>query len=146
VLAQWAQQTDLLAQELTQRSNRALNGALDLTERLALHLAARHPARWVAQRQQSLDALGSRLRSALAFRLAGAAERLDRATSLVNSLGPQRVLDRGFTYTTGPDGHPLGDLARLRVGDRLTTRTATGQVASTVATVPMRPSPPDSPR
>ena len=132
LLAQWSQQTDLLAQELIQRSHEALRISLERTDRLALQLTAQHPAQRMDQRRQALAALAARLRSAVGFRLSAAEERLGRAGSMVNSLGPQKVLDRGFSYTTGPDGHALTSLAEIRPGDMLTTRTSGGQVRSTV--------------
>jgi len=42
------------------------------------------------------------------------------------------VLDRGYSYTLGPDGRVLRQPSQVHAGDRLTTRLAGGEVQSRV--------------
>ena len=58
--------------------------------------------------------------------------RRDSAGALLRSLGPQAVLDRGFTVTLAPNGKPLRSTRQVKTGDRLRTRLADGEVASVV--------------
>jgi len=121
-------------------------------ERLAGRLARRRPEAVYAMRrarlQQARDALASALKQRLArsrtaasrLRLdRAAADRIDRArTRLVQAqrelaiVGPTAVLRRGYSITLGAHGSVVRASGDVAPGDRLTTRLASGSIASVV--------------
>lgn len=128
-------------------------------QRRRVDVAARHPLfrrpeQLVAERRRELDNLSQRLRRAasqltpqqrqrlqrlqtvmpqtIKRRLTAARESLDAFERELEALSPQRVLDRGFSYTLGPDGKVLRHPDQVQPGDKLTTRLSQGQVKSHV--------------
>lgn len=99
-------------------------------EALARRLADR--AAPVEAERGRLQAQQLRLRNALRRRLDAAGARIDRAEAALTLLDPSKVLERGFTYTTGPDGALVRAADDVKAGDRLTTHLADGTVQSTV--------------
>lgn len=100
--------------------------------RLATRIQQRHPRHAVDLAHARLKSTGIRLSRALTNaqeHRAGLVQRLER---LLNAVGPQQVLDRGYTITTLKKG---GELVRsamqIKAGDRLVTRFADGQIQST---------------
>jgi exodeoxyribonuclease VII large subunit len=118
------------------RLDQARNQRLELLERTLRHargvLAAARPDLVVGHAARRLQSARERLAAAAGHRLARRDDRCRALGGLLASLGPQAVLDRGFSYTLGPDGRPLRDPSGLRAGDRLVTRLAAGEVASSV--------------
>lgn len=51
------------------------------------------------------------------------------------ALSPVRTLERGYAVVTGPDGGVVRDAARLRVGDSVSVRLASGRLGATVTAV-----------
>jgi exodeoxyribonuclease VII large subunit len=49
---------------------------------------------------------------------------------LLETLGPDAVLARGFSLTTDADGRTITDAEKVRAGDKLVTRLAKGSVTS----------------
>ena len=132
LLAQWTQQVDGLGEELRRAADEHLRQAETRIERLGHRVAALRPAQVLARRQETLAWLRSRLETGARRQLLAARDRCARASVLTRSLGPESVLKRGFTYTTGPDGRPIARAADVQKGDRLTTRTGDGSVISVV--------------
>jgi len=133
LLAQGAQQTDALAEELRRAAGAGMRDQRDRLNRLGHRLAAQRPAQVLAQRAQVLTHLQTRLAAARERQLTAARERVQRAADLLRSLGPQAVLARGYTMTLAPNGQALTRATQVRPGDRLTTRLADGTIESIVA-------------
>lgn len=57
---------------------------------------------------------------------------LDSRTALLDALSPAATLARGYSITTGPDGHALRSAASLHPGDIVTTTLANGKLTSTI--------------
>ena len=97
------------------------------------HLRARHELQSALQEvQQRLDELSLRLGHGLARRREGLAQHMARLAAQMRALGPQAVLDRGYSITQRTDGSVLRSAADVRVGERVTTRLAAGSVESEV--------------
>ena len=67
------------------------------------------------------------------------ANRLERHRTLVEhaarrlgSVGPEQVLDRGYSLTLDAEGRPIRDASRLDAGATVTTRLARGEFDATV--------------
>lgn len=98
------------------------------------HPLFRNPQRLIDRSAQQLDETVRRLGSAMPRRLAVDSARLDALTRQLGAVNPNNVLDRGYSYTLGPDGKVLRLAADTKAGDRLTTVLADGRIASVVQT------------
>jgi exodeoxyribonuclease VII large subunit len=118
-----------LSAAMTQRLNR---GQWRLRE-LGLKLDRCHPRTVMARQRQGIDALSHRLNRAWGSahdRRTALLHRLDR---LLNAIGPQQVLARGYSITLmKKDQSLVRSPSQLKPGDRLLTRFAKGEVQSTV--------------
>jgi exodeoxyribonuclease VII large subunit len=131
--------------------SRVRNSASRL-ERLAGKLETYRPAAMQARRASALHSAEVRLHAAVRARLSGveigamsvrlerawevgvdaAGARLEALARQLTSVGPQSVLQRGFSYTKREDGGLVKSVADVRPGERLVTRVADGEVRSTV--------------
>lgn len=93
------------------RLNRAIHARLDATDPVPAQLL---------------------LAGAIAARIARASERLDACTRHLTAVGPQAVLERGYSVTTRADGSIVRSAADVKPGDPVHTRVADGSFRSTV--------------
>ncbi|MCC6424577.1 MAG: exodeoxyribonuclease VII large subunit [Phycisphaerales bacterium] len=118
-----------LSAAMTQRLNQ---GRWRLRE-LGLKLDRCRPQSIIVRQRQNIDALSHRMTRAWGSahdRRTALLHRLDR---LLNAVGPQQVLSRGYTITmTKKDRALVRSTTQLKPGDRLLTRFADGQIESTV--------------
>lgn len=99
---------------------------------LAARLNLGRFARDVERHAKDLDQLQIRLARA-AVRAAGDARRLWEGLGLrLESVSPQRVLERGYAMVTGPDSVPLTSVAQAAAGTEVNIRFADGSVAARV--------------
>jgi exodeoxyribonuclease VII large subunit len=135
--------------------------------RLEARLERRRPAAVHAATMARVESLASRLGHAMRARLdrrtlESREDRLTRAGGLairetrsrlesahrqLLAVGPQGVLERGFSCTMTEDGRALRSASEARAGERLRTRLAKGEVRSIVegggtSTPPLPPSTP----
>lgn len=96
-------------------------------------LAAARPEVVLAHAARRLGETRARLALLTTHCLQRHGDRCQALGAVLRSLGPQAVLERGFSLTFGADGRPLRSVAAVRPGDRLTTRLADGEVVSTAA-------------
>jgi exodeoxyribonuclease VII large subunit len=74
----------------------------------------------------------TRLPRVLEQRLSQADQQLKAMTRTLNAVGPKRVLQRGYTYTTDADGKLIRSAKQIKDGDQLTTVMVDGKVQSVV--------------
>lgn len=107
----------------------------DLDERLAnrqLTLERWRPSEVLAEVGHRLDMLQHRIGNLSAQRLTRDAEKLESIEKLIHSLGPDSVLQRGFSLTLDADGQAITDAAKLQSSDRVRTKLARGEFMSVV--------------
>lgn len=90
------------------------------------------PSEVLAEAGHRLDMLQHRIGNLSTQRIARAAEKLEGIEKLIHSLGPDSVLQRGFSLTLDADGRAITDAAKLQSGDRVRTKLARGEFASVV--------------
>lgn len=111
-----------LERELERRMQR-----LDLASRRLVHPAAR-----LAQQSEALHRAAARWQRAVAARTAALAQRVTGAERGLRHLGPQGVLERGYSIVTTGTGAIVQDVAQLTVGDALELRFARGNAGAKV--------------
>ena len=57
---------------------------------------------------------------------------LENLGSLMESLSPEAILKRGFSFTTDENGQLVKTVDQVQSGDRLITRVAGGRISSRV--------------
>jgi len=126
----------LLAQVATQltRWRRGFERAL---ERRMQHvdLASRrlvHPAARLAQQRETLEHVAARWQRAAAARIAALGQRVIGIEQGLKHLGPQAVLDRGYSIVTTAAGAIVQDAAQLSVGDAVALSFARGGAGAKV--------------
>jgi len=134
-------------QRLSLMLRRRLELAQHRLDAASRHTLFRNPQRLVDQAAQKLDETTRRLRTAMPRRLTVESTRLDALARQLGAVSPTSVLERGYSYTLGPDGKLLRHAGDARAGDRITTVLADGRVGSIVEgtapdpTLPSRPKP-----
>jgi exodeoxyribonuclease VII large subunit len=125
----------------------------DLRHQLSAHhhdLARIEPIGQLRLAQHRLSTLAERLSGVTHDRLARAGDRLDALQRQLGAIGPQQVLQRGYTYTTTPDGQVIRSAADVQPAQAMVTHFADGEVHSTVdgptraAPPPEVPQPPEA--
>lgn len=129
---------------LFRRPHRLIDAARQNLSHHARRLLAALPRRLYTPTRQ-LDSLQRELPAALLRRLQSAKLTLDAHARHLQSVSPQGVLKRGYSYTLGPDGRVLRRAADVSSGDLLTTVLAEGQLRSRVEPSPTSPATPAKP-
>ncbi|MGE5453466.1 MAG: exodeoxyribonuclease VII large subunit [Acidobacteriota bacterium] len=146
---------EAIEQTLSYRMCRRLDGAAQTLDQLSSRLRA--PAAVLHTHHRSLLTLNHRLNEAgraqcrgerlalpgLAQRLArGLAQHLQRERAVTNglearlqSVNPQRVLERGYAWLTGPDSRPVVSVGQVNIGQSIQAVLADGQLDLDVAAV-----------
>jgi exodeoxyribonuclease VII large subunit len=123
--------------QLTHRLGGALRRRSEAS-RAALAAAARHPVftqpdRALVLARQRLAERALRLARAGRGRVLRCGEQLAALGRHLQSVGPTRVLQRGYSYTLGPAGKLVRTTGDVAAGDELTTHLSDGAIRSVVA-------------
>ena len=128
-------EVDRRAASLVQAARALVARHADRMAGARLSLESRHPRAQVSRRMVQVNAFVQALSRAHASRTAAAAARIGALASQLESVGPARVLARGYSITVGPDGMPVRDSSALAPGDALRSIFARGSVRSAVEAV-----------
>lgn len=99
---------------------------------LKLRHGAQHPSHMLQRQAERVQALRPRFRRAAGSSIQHMADRLGKAASLIETLGPQATFARGFSLTRDAEGNIIRDAACVRPGDKLVTTVAQGEIESRV--------------
>jgi exodeoxyribonuclease VII large subunit len=91
-----------------------------------------HPAARLAQQRERLDRAATHWRRAAATRFGSLAQRLSGLERELKHLGPQSVLDRGYSIVTTAAGTVVLDAAQIAVGDAVDLRLARGRAGARI--------------
>jgi exodeoxyribonuclease VII large subunit len=115
-----------LGREMQRRLHYAAQ-ALDASARRLVHPAAR-----LRSYQQTMTQLSARLAFAFSHQVHRCRAHLAELQAALVSLDPAAVLERGYSITYDASGKVIRDSARVRSGERITTRLAHGRIESEV--------------
>lgn len=123
------------ASSLGEASRVQLRRHADRVARARLALEARHPRTLLSRMRVQVDAHARALARTQDARTASSAARIAALSSRLDSVGPARVLARGYSISIGPDGQPIRDASTLGAGDSIRSLFARGSASSTVRSV-----------
>lgn len=121
-----------LARALTGSSERVVSSRRVRLERLGSRLAQHQPGAVHARRAARVEALGDRIERATRVTLERSKELAFSLERELVAIDPLRVLGRGFTVTTRPDGSLVREAGGVSGGEPLLTRFSDGSVRSVV--------------
>ncbi len=131
-----------LRQRLTIGLRERLRAARKQVDALAQRRIFRQPYQWIRDNEQRLDEWSLRAGRAVRLLLLRCRERVQSHAAHLEGLSPLKVLGRGYSLTRREDGTTLIRSADdVRVGERIATRLARGELLSRVEQV--RPERPD---
>lgn len=135
ILAERQQRLDDAAQRMEATLETRLHRLRDRVDHATRLLEMSRPDRLLAQRAESLRLLGDRLEQVVRRRLEEQRQRLVPLGNLVRTLGPESVLNRGYSLTVDAGGNVISSVSELSQGARLVTRLRDGEVESEVKEV-----------
>ena len=95
----------------------------------------RMPLEQIRDAEKRLDETGLRLHRGVRQMLDRADRQLRASATQLEALSPLQILSRGYSLTFNEDGLPIRDAGATRVGERLRTRLAGGEITSHVETI-----------
>jgi len=140
-------QLDQSARRLSLLVGRHVQHARHRVDAAARHPMFRRPQQTLAPLRDRLEQSARQLTTLVPQRVQASRDRLEAMSRHLESIGPKNVLQRGYSYTLGADGHVLRSTKDAPAGAAITTVLVDGQVHSRVeGDAPSSISPPHAPR
>ena len=131
-LADLDQSIDLKMDSLKSALMDSIRGKKDSISDLGNRVSICHPAKQLETVLGQFKILDNRLRNAAQSLINRSNERSEKAAVAIKALGPESVLDRGFSLTHGKDGKLITSTKNVNSGDKLETRVSDGTINTTV--------------
>ncbi len=90
------------------------------------------PRQVLADAGHRIELMRQRVSHSISQRISHASDLLAGVVKLLQSLGPDGVLQRGFSLTLDSNGRAITDAGKLKSGDRVRTKLACGEFASVI--------------
>ena len=126
------QMLDSMSAEMFTTLERQLKMARRHLDLLSHSPALRSPAGYIEQKQQSLDGLTDRLKSATVKALDQKSKRFIGLTSKLDAMSPLKVLTRGYAMAQTSDGTILKSVDQVHVGDPIAVKVFDGVIKASV--------------
>lgn len=128
----WVQTTDYLGERLRSLAERHLEAGRAELDGVSRVLKTIRPEHRLARVSADLELARRQLEKVFSDRLSSATDRLERVGSLLHSLSPDSILQRGFSMTVKTDGSPVSSVKDVKSGDALVTHLSDGKIESSV--------------
>ena len=132
VLLPWRQRIDDLAEELRTAVRDNLKNQRQRLLTIYHHLQRARPHGILQDRGAALTLRRERLESRVQAALTAHRGRIGQARKHLQSLGPEAVLSRGFSYTLSVSGKVVREAAELKPGEEFITQLGKGRVHGVV--------------
>jgi exodeoxyribonuclease VII large subunit len=126
------QRVDQLEMRLSEVWKNALQQRRSGIERILTFLSAFRPERWLQAKRAELIGLETRLRRSAISRLEASKSRVAELSNFLRLLGPRQTLERGYSITLDAHKNVVRSGQALKVGDRIHTKLAEGELNSVV--------------
>ncbi|MEC7358299.1 MAG: exodeoxyribonuclease VII large subunit [Verrucomicrobiota bacterium] len=131
-IADLDQSIDLKMDSLKSALMDSLREKKDSMSNLGNRISICHPAKQLETVLGQFKILDNRLQNAAQSLINRSNERSEKAAVAIKALGPESVLDRGFSLTHGKDGKLITSTKNVNSGDKLETRVSDGTINTTV--------------
>ncbi|MDB4783545.1 exodeoxyribonuclease VII large subunit [Verrucomicrobiales bacterium] len=131
-IADLDQSIDLKMDSLKSALMDSLREKKDSMSNLGNRVSICHPAKQLETVLGQFKILDNRLQNAAQSLINRSNERSEKAAVAIKALGPESVLDRGFSLTHGKDGKLITSTKNVNSGDKLETRVSDGIINTTV--------------
>ena len=132
ILADLDQSIDLKTDSLKSALVNSLREKKDSMNALGSRISMCHPAKQLETVLGQFKILDNRLQNATQSFINRSNERCEKAAVAIKVLGPDSVLDRGFSLTQDKDGTLITSIKNINSGDKLETRVSDGIINTTV--------------
>ena len=130
-LSDLEQQVDWKSESLRSVIHEVIRSKTDDLSNYSVQLSRYHPARQIEEISGKIDLLKKSLTHSLSINLKSVVERYEKGAIAIKTLGPDSVLDRGFSLTLDADGKLITSTDEVKPGDLMTTRLKNGTIKST---------------
>ena len=131
-LANLEQSIDLNTDSLKSALMDSLREKKDSITDLGNRISMCHPAKQLETVLGQFNILDNRLENVMHGLINRSNERCEKAAVAIKALGPDSVLDRGFSLTQSKDGKLITSTKNVNSGDKLETRVSDGIINTTV--------------
>ena len=132
ILADLDQSIDLKTDSLKSALVNSLREKKDSMNALGSRISMCHPAKQLETVLGQFKILDNKLQNATQSFINRSNERCEKAAVAIKALGPNSVLDRGFSLTQDKDGTLITSIKNVNSGDKLETRVSDGIINTTV--------------
>ncbi|MEC7862397.1 MAG: exodeoxyribonuclease VII large subunit [Verrucomicrobiota bacterium] len=132
ILADLDQSIDLKTDSLKSALVNSLREKKDSMSALGGRISMCHPAKQLETVLGQFKILDNRLQNATQSFINRSNERCEKAAVAIKALGPDSVLDRGFSLTQNKDGKLITSIKNVNSGDKLETQVSDGIINTTV--------------
>ena len=130
-LSDLEQQVDWKSESLRSVIHEVIRSKTDDLSNYSVQLSRYHPARQIEEISGKIDLLKKSLTHSLSINLKSVVERYEKGAIAIKTLGPDSVLDRGFSLTLDANGKLITSTDKVKPGDLMTTRLKNGTIKST---------------
>lgn len=130
-LSDLEQQVDWKSESLRSVIHEVIRSKTDDLSNYSVQLSRYHPARQIEEISGKIDLLKKSLTHSLSINMKSVVERYEKGAIAIKTLGPDSVLDRGFSLTLDADGKLITSTDEVKPGDLMTTRLKNGTIKST---------------
>ena len=130
-LSDLEQQVDWKSESLRSAIHEVIRLKADDLSNNSVQLSRYHPARQIEEISGKIDLLKKSLTHSLSINMKSVVERYEKGAIAIKTLGPDSVLDRGFSLTLDADGKLITSTDEVKPGDLMTTRLKNGTIKST---------------
>ncbi len=128
----WVQTTDFLGEKMESILSRQLETKLAQLDGVNRVFQTIQPESRIERAQSDLETVMNRFESTYRNGISAASERMKRAATLLHSLSPDSVLQRGFSMTVKKGGDTVTSVQDVKSGDAIVTHLADGSIESQV--------------
>ena len=126
------QTLDAMQSGMAASLNRQLKSARQHLNVLSASSVLQSPAAYLDQKRKALELLNNRLVASQQNAVAGCKRRYVELAAKLDAMSPLKVLTRGYSMTTLPDGTVVRSVNQASVGDRITVSLSDGTLIASV--------------
>ena len=126
------QTLDTMESHMATALNRQIKSARQHLSALSASPALKSPESYLEQKRKSLLLLKNRMVAAQQNGVANRQGKYLAMAAKLDAMSPLKVLTRGYSMTTGPDGNVIHSVKQVENGDKITVSLSDGKLTATV--------------